>query len=455
MGNIILGIDIGSTKICSIIAEADNDNLRIIGSGIQNSQGIKKGAIVNIEQSSKAIRTSIEDAKRIAQVDISRAVISISGTYTESFCASGMSNIKGGEVDIEIINSALSVATHNAGIPNTNEIIHVLPFRFKLDDQNLVEDPIGMTGDRLKVDAHIVTAKKTKLDNLRKAVKLAGIEIDNIVLSAYASSIAVLNKDERDFSVVCIDMGGDTCNLMIYDGNSMRYNDFFSVGSSNISSDLYRTLNTPPSVGEYIKIKYGNLTPNDVDREAILEFPKVGAVDETNEVKMDTIYQIINFRVGETLGLLSHSIVASGIKGISGIVLTGGMVELKGIREFASSIFSPFSVRIAKPPMDIPGLFEDLKTPSSSVAVGLIMYANGSFTNYEKDFKNNIKSKHLNLSKPKFERIDLLADLDINNDMDSKKDEHKNKINVESKKDDLQDKGKFKVFFEKILKNLF
>ena len=407
MNKVILGIDIGSTKICSIIAEVKDSTVQIIGTGSCKSQGVKKGAIVNIEQASRAIRSSVDDAKRMAGVNIPKAIVSISGVHTKSFNSNGIAHVVNREVNLDVINSALNVATHNAGIPKDYDIIHVLPYRFKLDDQDFVEDPIGMTGTSLKVEAHIVTVQRASLENLKKSVMLAGVEIENIVLSSYASSIAVLHDDEKELGAACIDMGGQTCELMIYDGNSMRYNDYLRVGSNNISNDIAKALNTPLKIAEEIKIKYGNLLPTDSDKTNALQIPKIGSSNPNDlvEVQLNQVYHVMGLRAAETFQTLARSIKVSGLKNhISSVVLTGGMINLRGIHEFASAVFSPLSVRLARP-IEIGGLFDDLKNSSSAVVVGLILYGAGKFTNYEKDSENNIRSKHNALNMVESDKI--------------------------------------------------
>ena len=407
MNKVILGIDIGSTKICSIIAEVKDSTVQIIGTGSCKSQGVKKGAIVNIEQASRAIRSSVDDAKRMAGVNIPKAIVSISGVHTKSFNSNGIAHVVNREVNLDVINSALNVATHNAGIPKDYDIIHVLPYRFKLDDQDFVEDPIGMTGTSLKVEAHIVTVQRASLENLKKSVMLAGVEIENIVLSSYASSIAVLHDDEKELGVACFDMGGQNCELMIYDGNSMRYNDYLRVGSNNISNDIAKALNTPLKIAEEIKIKYGNLLPTDSDKTNALQIPKIGSSNPNDlvEVQLNQVYHVMGLRAAETFQTLARSIKVSGLKNhISSVVLTGGMINLRGIHEFASAVFSPLSVRLARP-IEIGGLFDDLKNSSSAVVVGLILYGAGKFTNYEKDSENNIRSKHNALNMVESDKI--------------------------------------------------
>lgn len=405
MNRIILGVDVGSTKICSIIADVRGSDVQIIGTGACKTQGVKKGAIVNIEQAGSAIRKSIHEAKLMAGVDVSKAIVSLSGAHTKSINVSGSANVMDREVNIDTINAALSFAVHNAGIPKDYSIVHVLPHHFRLNDKEHVEDPIGMTGSRLEVDTHIVTVQTASLENLKKAIRLAGVEIENIVLSSYAASIAVLHEDEKDLGVACIDMGAQTCELMIYDGNSMCYNDFLGVGSNHISSDMARFLNTPLKVAEEIKIKFGNLLPSAEEQNRMLEIPRIGNNEETIDVPLRDIYCVMGDRVKETLRILSDSIGTSGLKKqITGVVLTGGMANLKGMREFASAAFSPLSVRLARP-TEIDGLFDNLKDSSSSVVVGLILYGAGNFTNYEKDSQNNIRSRHnaLNMVESNYE----------------------------------------------------
>ena len=238
----ILGIDIGSSKICAIIAEKNDEGIHIIGAGISKSQGLKKGIITNIELASKSIRNALNDAKRVAGTHLEKAIISISGAYTKSIDSYGVVNIPGKEIGIREINRVMQMADHNANIPIEYEKLHILPYNFKVDDQEFIDDPLGMNGTRLEVQTHIITAQKSSLSNLKKAVISAGVEIENIVLNGYASSIAVLNEDERELGVAVIDIGGATCNLVIHAGNSIRYNDFLGIGSNNITSDLSMAL---------------------------------------------------------------------------------------------------------------------------------------------------------------------------------------------------------------------
>jgi cell division protein FtsA len=395
----ILGIDIGSSKICAIIAEQNEDDIKILGAGIAKSQGLKKGIITNIELASKSIKNALNDAKRVAGTQYEKVIVSISGAYTKSIDSSGVVNIPNREIGIREITRAMQMADHNANIPNEYEKLHVLPYNFKVDDQEFIEDPLGMNGARLEVQVHIITTQKSSLSNLEKAVKSAGIEIDNIVLGGYASSIAVLNHDEKELGVSVIDMGGATCNLIVHTGNSIRYNDFLGVGSLNITNDLSTALHTPLGAAENIKINYGSLHGSSSD---LIELPVIGDDGSTHEVSLDIVSNVIYVRVEETLMILAKALEDSGFKDQlgAGIVLTGGMTKLEGIRDLASAIFDNLPVRVAKP-REMEGLFETLRDPGYSTAIGLVLYGGGHFTPYEIDSNKKLRYKNETIEQSK------------------------------------------------------
>ncbi|AAP77376.1 cell division protein FtsA [Helicobacter sp. MIT 03-1614] len=399
MNQIILGIDIGSTKICSIIAEIKKDGTPfILGSGIHKADGIKKGSITNIELASLAIRNSVNDAKRVADEKVDKAIISLSGAYTKSIRESAVVNVPSNEIGLKEINRVMQTAIYNAVIPEGHTVIHALPYEFRLDDQSYAEDPMGMSASRLEAFVHIVTAKKSALENLKRAVRESGIEIENIVLSAYASSIAVLSNEEKELGVVCIDMGGQTCDLMIYSGYSMRYSDFLSVGSHNITIDLATALNTHPSTAEQIKTECGKLILSDEDKTKAIKVPIMSSDTATTNVNLEIVHAVLSARVEETLQLLAKSIEKSGLRDKlgAGIALTGGMANLDGMQEFASSIFRK-PVRISKP-MAMNGLFDGLKGTHSATAIGLILHGAGQHTNYEMDYEKKIRYRKSNIT---------------------------------------------------------
>ncbi len=391
---IILGVDIGSTKICAIIAQKnENGAIKILGAGISKSQGIKKGIITNIELASRSIKHAINDAKRVAGTHFDQVLVSISGAYTKSVDSHGVVNVPGKEIGIKEINRVMQMADHNANIPNEYEKLHVLPYNFKVDDHTNIDDPLGMNGSRLEVQVHIITVLKSSLNNLKKAVKSASLEIDNIVLTGYASSIAVLNDDEKELGVAVVDLGGATTNIAIHLGNSIRFNDFIGVGSANVTNDLSMALHTPITAAEKVKLDHGSLKLNSNET---IELPAIGDEGTSHEVSLEIVTNVIYARIEETLLLVVKSIKESGFKDqlAAGIVLTGGLTKLEGIRELASAIFNNIPVRLARPNEEnIEGMFETLKEPEFSTAIGLIQYGFGYFTPYEMDSNKKLRYK--------------------------------------------------------------
>lgn len=410
MSRTVLAIDIGSTKICAIIAEiADDNSIAITGAGISKAQGLRRGSITNIELASKSIKTAVNDAKRISGSEVKTAIVSISGAYTKSINASGIVNIQNKEVTFKEIERVMQTSLYNANIPNEYEVLHALPYNFKVDDQDHVEDPMGMNASRLEVDTHIITTQKSNLNNLRKAVRGAGIEVESIVLTGYASSIATLNEDEKELGVALIDMGGNTSNIIIHSGNSIIYNDFLGVGSNHVTSDLSMALHTPLNIADSVKLNYGSLLNPSND---LIELPIIGDENTTHEVSLEVVHNVIYARVEETLMILAQFIENSGLKDKigAGIVLTGGFSQMEGIRELAVATFGSVPVRLAKP-KEMSGLFENLRSPQYSSAIGLVLYAASAYTPYEIDANKRIR--HSNEAPAEQTSVNLTDDLAI------------------------------------------
>nr|WP_314476461.1 cell division protein FtsA [uncultured Campylobacter sp.] len=391
MSTKILGIDVGSVQICAVIGQHDETGLKIIGIGTAKTQGIKKGVITNIELASKSIKSALIDAQRVSGTRYEKVVVSISGAYTKSVDSNGVVNVPTYEIGIKEIQRSMSESERRAQIHSDYEKLHILPYNFKVDDQEHIEDPLGMNGSRLEVQTHIIMAQKSSLSNLRKALNLAGVEPDNIVLSSYASAIATLNQDEKDLGVAFIDMGGATCNMIIHSGNSIRYNEFLGIGSSNITNDLSAALHTPILKAEDIKLNYGILLNN---ANELVEIPPINEDGKVQEVSLDVISNVIYARAEETLMILAKMLEDSGYKNsiAAGVVLTGGMTKLEGIRELAIAVFDNMPVRIARP-KEMEGLYEILRDPANSCAIGLCMYGAGYFTPYEIDSEKKMRYK--------------------------------------------------------------
>ena len=384
----ILGIDIGSSKTVAIIADIAEE-ATITGVGIAKSKGIKKGTITNIDQAANSIKQAVNDAKRIAGTNVNKAIVSISTAYTKSTKSYGIVNIPSNEITISEINRAIQTALYNATIPNDYVVLQAIPYDFKVDDITEIEDPEGMSGSRLEVSIHIILAQKSGIENIKKMLKIAGIEVENIVLNSFASAIATLNDDEKEQGVALIDIGATTSDLIIFKDNAIRWTEFVGVGSHHITNDLAMALHTPLAKSEEIKLNIANF--NDED---IIEVPLIGDEENTQSVNVVTIKEIMYARINETLMILNKLIEDSKLKSkLTGIVLTGGFTNLPNLREIAIPIFGNMSVRIAKP-KEINGLFDNLKAPEFSTAIGLIVYALGKHSSYEIDSNRKFRSKY-------------------------------------------------------------
>jgi cell division protein FtsA len=384
----ILGIDIGSSKTVALIADIAEE-ATITGVGITKSKGIKKGIITNIDQAATSIKQAVNDAKRIAGVNVNKAIVSISTAYTQSTKSHGIVNIPTNEITISEINRAIQTALHNATIPHEYEIIQALPYNFKVDDVSDIEDPGGMSGSRLEVSVHIVMAHKSGVENTKKMLKIAGLEIDNIVLSSFASSIATLNEDEEQQGIALVDIGATTSDLIIFKENSVRYTDFIGIGSYHITNDLAMALHTPIKEAELIKLNIDKYSDDE-----IIEISLIGDEHNTKTANISLIKEVMSARINETLIILNDLIEKSRLKSqLTGIVLTGGFANLANLREIAMPIFGNMSVRIAKP-KEINGLFDNLKAPEFSTSIGLIIYALGNHSSYEIDSNRKFRSKY-------------------------------------------------------------
>jgi len=406
----VLAIDIGSTKICAVIAEIANDNsISISGAGTTKAQGLKKGSITNIELASRSIKTAVEDAKRVAGSDVNSAIVSISGAYTKSLNSNGIVNIQTKEISFEEIQRVMRTSLYNANIPNEYEVLHALPFNFKVDDQDYIEDPLGMNASRLEVETHIITTQKSNLNNLKKAVRGAGIEVENILLNSYASAIATLNEDEKELGAAVIDMGGNTSNIAIHSGNSIRYNEFLGVGSNHVTNDLSMALHTPLNIADKVKLEYGSLLTPSND---LIELPVIGDEESTHEVSLEVVHNVIYARVEETLMILEQFIENSGLKEQigAGIVLTGGFSKMEGIRDLAVATFGSLPVRLAKP-REMDGLFDSLRAPEYSSVIGLVMYAAKPYTPYEIDVNKRVR--HSNEKPTQHTKVNLTSTPEI------------------------------------------
>ncbi len=389
MSKIFLAVDIGSIVVKAVIAEIDeSQEVKVLGHGFAKSHGVKKGIITNIDLASKSIRKAVNDARRIAGNNVSSAIVSISSAYAKSTNSIGIVNISQKDITIREIERVMETALYNAKIPQDYDVLHVLPYNFKVDEQSNIEDPYSMNATRMEVETHIIIAQKTSLSNVKKAIKSAGLDIESIVLDSYAASIATLSEDEKLLGVSVLNLGGQTSTVSVFKGNTLRYNRFLPVGSNHITNDISIALHTPLNVAEQIKKSHGDLLEINDD---ILELPIIGDTDNRSEIPLKVIQNVIYDRVEESLLILAKYLEQSSLKNSigAGIVLTGGMTKLKNLREFTQSVFPGLSVRIGEP-KHLKGLFEELRGPENSTVIGLLLYKAGKNTQYEIDNKKRL-----------------------------------------------------------------
>ncbi|CZE47933.1 cell division protein FtsA [Campylobacter geochelonis] len=395
MNNYILGLDIGSVDVSAAIAKVTDKHFSICGIGKSKTSGIRKGSITNIERAAKSISDAILEATKSAGTKPDKVIVSISGSYTKSVKSQGIVSVSNQEITLNEIKRAMQLAKENAVYSKDQIILHVLPYDFKVDGQEHIEDPIGMSGSRLEVCTHVITANENSIKNLIKSVEIAGLKIDNMVLSGYASAISTLNKDEKELGVALIDMGGATCDIVVHLGNSLRYNDVLPIGSSSITNDLSHAVNTPLADAEELKLNYEKLISENT-RE--LEVKTMGETSATHTISLDIITNVIYARIEETLMLLANKLEDSRyIDQLgAGVVLTGGMAKLDDIRNLTTAIFDNIPVRVAKP-KKVAGLYEISDDPANACVVGLCLYGAGEFTPYELDSKGELKYEDKNL----------------------------------------------------------
>ena len=396
MSKTLLALDIGSASVIAVIAKNDLDNkVNILGTGVESSSGINKGLISNIEVASKSIKNAVTHAKRSTSETIDETVVSISGAYTKGVRSSGSVNIPNGVITEHEINQVMQMALYNATIVPEYEVVHVVPIFFKVDDSASVENPMNMNGARLEVSVYIVTAKKTALTNIQSALKSSGLEVSNFVLDSYATSMAVLDEQQKKFGTTVINMGSTTTDFICFKNNSIVYNDFIPVGSNHITNDLSVMLHTPPSAAEAIKLKYGSLLAKTEELEIKkVKIPRIGDENETTEIGLDMVKNIIHARAEEDLVLVKNKIKTVGLSENigSGLVLTGGMSKLDGLKELAIKVFDNIPVRVSNP-LNIKNGYINFDDPTMSTIVGLLLYALHRNQNFELDSNKKLRRK--------------------------------------------------------------
>lgn len=370
---ILIGIDIGTTKICTLVAREENPGqMRILGVGIEPSQGMRKGVVVDLEAAAQAVARSVDKAERTSGVEILSALVSLAGSNVSSVNSRGVVGVAGRVIDQDDIGRAVDAARAVA-IPHNREIVHVIQRGFNVDGQDGIRMPIGMHGYRLEVETHIITATAASVENLRQCVAAAGVEASQFVLNPLASAEVVLSEAERQMGVVVCDVGGGTTDMAIYVDGDVWHTAVLAIGGNHITSDIAQVLHLPNTQAEEIKLQHGHANPEDIDPQQHFNLHPFGDQEIVPASHLDLV-QIIHARVEEIFGMVVQEIKRSGYDGLlpAGMVLTGGTSVLPGIRTIASNVLG-VPVRIARPE-NLIGMTDRLDSPAFSTSVGLLRW---------------------------------------------------------------------------------
>jgi len=387
--NIVVGLDIGTTKICAVVGEVGRGDINIIGIGTSPSIGLRKGVVVNIESTVESIKKAVEEAELMAGCEISSVYAGIAGGHITGFNSRGIIAIKGPEItanDVErVVDAARAVA-----IPMDREVIHVLPQEFMVDDQTGIQNPVGMAGVRLEAKIHIVTGAVTSAHNIVKCANRAGLDVCDIVLESLASGEAVLTDEEKELGTALLDLGGGTSDLAIFAGKNIKHTFVLSLGGNNLTNDIAIGLRAPLAEAEKLKTRYGTCISENIGSDETIEVPGMGG-REPRKLPRQILGEILEPRMEEIFTLLQREIYRAGMEHAvtSGLVITGGTALLDGITDVAESVLN-VPTRLGRP-SGISGLVDVVNNPMYATGVGLVLF--GARNQTVKKFR--IRDKHI------------------------------------------------------------
>jgi len=370
--DLIVGLDIGTSKVAALVASLGDDGaLDILGMGSHGSKGLKKGVVVNIEDTVTAIQRALEEAELMADCKIASAYAGIAGSHIKSFNSTGMVAVKDREVSPQDVDHAIATAKA-VNIPTDQQILHVLRQEFIIDGQEDVREPLGMSGIRLEVKVHIVTGAVSAAQNIVKCVRRCGLEVNDLILQPLASSRAVLSEDEKDLGVCLIDIGGGTTDLAVFTHGAIRHTAVIPIAGDQITNDIAMALRTPTPEAEAIKIRHGVALRQLADANEMIEVPGIGD-RAPRTMSRQTLAEVIEPRVDELYQLVQKVLRDSGFEDLlsSGVVLTGGSSVMQGMVELGEEIFH-MPVRIGVPRY-AGGLADVVRNPRYATAVGLLL----------------------------------------------------------------------------------
>jgi cell division protein FtsA len=372
--NLIVGLDIGTSKVVAIVGEVgeDDNEIKIIGFGSHPSRGLKKGVVVNIESTVQSIQRAVEEAELMAGCQIHSAYTGIAGSHIQSLNSHGIVAIKDTEVtpsDIErVIDAAKAVA-----IPADQKILHILPQEFIIDGQEGIKEPIGMSGVRLEAKVHMVTGSVSAAQNISKCVRRCGLETDDIILEQLASSFSILTEDEKDLGVCLVDIGGGTTDIAIFTSGAIQHTAVIPIAGDQVTNDIAVALRTPTQHAEDIKVKYACALRQLTNLEDTIEVPGVGD-RQPRRLSRQTLAEVVEPRYEELFTLIYAELERSGFVDMiaAGVVLTGGSSKMEGLIELAEEVFH-MPVRLGAP-YNVTGMVEVVRNPIHATGVGLLHY---------------------------------------------------------------------------------
>jgi len=372
--NLIVGLDIGTSKVVALVGEVGLDgSIELLGLGSQPSRGLKKGVVVNIESTVQSIQRAVEEAELMAGCEIHSVFAGIAGSHVRSLNSHGVVGVRDKEVshgDVDhVIDAAKAVA-----IPADQKILHVLPQEFIVDGQEGIRDPIGMSGVRLEAKVHIVTGADSAAQNIEKCIQRCGLAVDDVVLEQLASSFAVLTEDEKELGVCLVDIGGGTTDLAVFANGAIRHTAVIPIAGDQVTNDIAVSMRTPTQYAEDIKIRYACALSQLANPDESIEVPSVGE-RLSREAPCRALAEIVEPRYEELFGLVREELRRSGFEEViaAGIVLTGGSAKMEGAIELAEEVFH-VPVRLGIP-QSVQGLSDVVRNPIFSTGVGLLLYA--------------------------------------------------------------------------------
>lgn len=371
-GELVVGLDIGTTKICAVVGEVRGEEVDVIGVGIHASDGMRRGVVVNIESTVESIRGAIRDAEKMAGCEISAVFVGIAGSHIKGFNSRGLVPVKHQEITQDDIDRVIDAASA-VHIPTDQEVLHVIPQEFMVDDQDGIQYPLGMTGVRLEANVHIVTGQVAAVQNIVKCCNRAGLEVCDVVLEPIASAEAVLTKEEMELGIGLLDIGGGTSDLAIFSDGTIKHTFVLGLGGHNLTNDLSIGLRTPMKEAEILKEKYGSALASMIDRDQAIDVPSVGG-RPPRRLSRRVMGEILEPRVEEMFSLVKQQLDDSSYGGSinAGLVLTGGTSLLANMVDLVEQIFD-LPARIGYP-RRVGGMTDMVKTPQFSTAIGLVFF---------------------------------------------------------------------------------